>query len=629
MALVKSLLNSKVLDIFRGYVRGIFADCREGFVPGSTSFCIYKRVPDALSHSVKDLVLHILDEESEEADKKVSISVVDLNLIDLVTDDCLLARTAPRLPLETLINREFERVFRRNPDKSNNFVILELPSHFRPRSLLSKTPTNKEAESDRSDSDLDSDSERQGKDATHFGVFNTTTDEPSDELEESIYRVLRRFVERAMMEEDFNTHLVMVSPYFKPPHALLGKGMFEIYLPIQWEASKSNLTQLIQEVFEDSEVESDALEMIIASTSHQEDAFSILAELCFELKHFLVTKYVGKRIVKGADPDLDSARKVKGQDVRDFLQDYSSRKLASYYSSIDSVIATKISIDNDFVGLNELRKSIKKSIAQLERFSEYSDQAYTNELEETQYRYPVSWFLWGSFGSGKSTLVRSMVSISPKVKVLFCNAIDLISPLHGITTRNLRRLFKNALSSRPCILVFDDIETLGFLSKEQDISEGEARAKINRELTSTLMYLLDSVISINRDQTSGKELSSYLESLGELGETSDQFNHSISRKVSGLMIVMTSRSDMNSFPPELLFKVQKHSFLRLPSTEELLESICRNDSSELSVVAQQVAEEIRRLQGDRLINVSEFKTLVQNRLYEKYANREEAKSDPC
>lgn len=622
MTLFKSLLNCKVLDIFRGYVRGIFADSDGDFAPRSTSFCIYKRVPDALSHSIKDLVLHILDEESKQVgERRALINVVDLNLMDLVTDDCLSVK-APRLPLETFINKEFERIFRSRPSKSNSFVVLELPRHFRPRSLLSKIPSKSRVESDLSADSGSDDHEQPDKDAVHFGVFNTTTDEPSDELEESIYRVLRRFVERAMMEEGFNTHLVLLSPCFKPPCALLGRGMFEIHLPIEWEASKSNLIRLIQEVFEDADVDSDAIEMIVASTSHQEEALSHLAELCFELKHFLATKYVGRRILEGADPDLGSVAKVSTQDVHTFLQDFNAKKLVSYYSSsIDSVIATKISIDDDFVGLDELRKSIKKSIAALECCYEHS-RADSNQLEETSYGYPVSWFLWGSHGSGKSTLVRSMVSISPKVKVLFCNAIDLISPLHGVTTRNLRRLFKNALNSRPSVLVFDDIETLGVLSREDDLSEGEARSKINRELASTLLYLLDSVISISRDLASGSVLSPKLE------DSSDQFNYGISRKVPGLMIVMTSRSDMSSFPPELLFKVQRHSFLQLPSTEELLQGVAGNGCSELSVAARQVADEIRRLQGDRLINFSEFKALVQNRLYEKYARREADSNTP-
>ncbi|KAJ1610902.1 AAA ATPase-like protein [Cryptosporidium canis] len=614
MALFKSLLQSRVLDIFRGYLRGIFLDGRDGFIARSTSFCLYRQAPDALSHSIKDLVVHILNEELEKAGKRDVTNVSDLSLTDLITD-YYLSLNVPKLPLETLINTEFERIFRDGQSQPDHFIILEVPSCFRPSYLSPKASAADGVEEDH----LESDDERREQ-VLHFGVFNTTTSDASEELEESVYRVLKRFIERMMMEERCNTHLIMLSPYLKPPQLLLGKGMFEIYLPIEWEASKSNLTQLIKEVFEGSDIGNDSIEMIIASISYQDNAFSNLVELCYELKHSITTRYIGGRILKGERPEPEGILSISSQDVTEFLQDYNSKKLASYYSSsIDSLISTKISIDRDFVGLKDLRRSIKQSISALEKFNEHS-KSETNDFET--YRYPISWLLWGNSGSGKSTLVRSMVSISPKIKVLFCNAIDLISPLHGMTTRNLRRIFQNAINSRPCILVFDDVETLGAFPREEDCSEGEVRSKINKELMSTLLYLLDSVISINQDQALGHDTFTLknLNLVGEFEETNDQLNFSISRKVSGLMIVMTTRSSMSSFPPELLEKVQRHSFLQLPSVDELLESIQEEDNPKISTTALQVAEDIQRLGGERLINVSEFKILVQNKLYEEYVS---------
>ncbi|XP_668382.1 hypothetical protein [Cryptosporidium hominis TU502] len=618
MTVYKSLLNSNALNIFRGYIKGILSDKNGVFSPRSTNICIYKQVADSLSNNIKGLVLHILNEELEKNKEKELASTIDLNLIDLITDNYLYLN-APILPLESLLNNEFERIISSSKDKSNNFIIIELPRYFTSNPLFFKNSANKQVEEE---DGLDSDNEF-CKEVTHFGVFNTTTDDASNKLEESIYRVLKRFIERAMMQENFNIHLIMLSPYFKPPQFLLGKGMFEIYLSIEWEASKSNLIQLIKDVFKGIEVENGVIEMIIASVSHQDSAFSKLIELCFELKHSLATKYIGRRILKREDIDLNCKMKIRNEDAQDFLQKYNSKLLNSYYSSsIDSLIATKISIDNDFVGLNELRKSIKDSINALEQFSERSE---VSENEIDIYGYPISWFLWGSSGSGKSTLVRSMVSISPKVKVLLCNVIDLISPFHGITTRNLRRIFKNAINSRPCILVFDDIETLGAFTKKDDISEGEVRSKINKELASTFLYLLDSVISINQDGDLGNDLLQLLNiNIQErsLEEAIDHFNSKVSRKVPGIMIIMTSRNNMGDFSTELLLKVQRHSFLQLPSTKELLESIREKDNDEVSAIAEEIANEIQNLQGERLINVSEFKILVQNKLYEKYASRE-------
>ncbi|KAH8584771.1 AAA superfamily ATpase [Cryptosporidium sp. chipmunk genotype I] len=615
MTIFKSLLSSNALSIFRGYIKGILADNYEGFSPRSSNFCIYKQVADSLSNSIKDLVLHILSEELEKNTEKKLVSTIELNLVDLITDNYLYLN-APILPYESLLNNEFEKIMNSSKSKSNNFIIIELPRNFRLNSLSSRDLTSNQVEEE---DNLDSDGELHK--VTHFGVFNTTTSDPSNKLEESIYRVMKRFIERIMMQENYNIHLIMLSPYFKPPQLLLGKGMFEIYLSIEWKASKSNLAQLINDVFEGAEVDSDVVEMLIASVSHQDSAFSKLIELCFELKHFLANKYIGRRIFKGENIDLNLIMKFRNDDVQEFLQGYNSKLLSSYYSSsIDSLIATKISIENDFVGLNELRRSIKKSITALEQFNEHSE-ASENEIDTCE--YPISWFLWGSSGSGKSTLIRSMVSISPKVKVLFCNVIDLISPLHGITTRNLRRIFKNAIDSRPCILVFDDIETLGAFSKKEDLSEGEVRSKINKELASTLLYLLDSVVSIDQDGDLENNISQLIDMNIQLysGETIDHINPKVSRKVAGIMIIMTSRANMSSFPPELLFKVQRHSFLQLPSTKELLESIDRKDD-EISTTAQEIADEIQNLHGDRLINVSEFKILVQNKLYEKYASRE-------
>ncbi|POM82175.1 ATPase family associated with various cellular activities (AAA) family protein [Cryptosporidium meleagridis] len=627
MTVYKSLLNSNALNIFRGYIKGILSNNNGGFSPRSTNICLYKQVADSLSNNIKDLVLHILNEELEKNTEKEFANTIYLNLIDLITDNYLYLN-APILPLESLINNEFERIINSSKDKSSNFIIIELPRYFRSRSLFFKNSANNQVEEE---DGLDSDDEF-CKEVTHFGVFNTTTDDASNKLEESIYRVLKRFIERTMMQENFNNHIIMLSPYFKPPQLLLGKGMFEIYLSIEWETNKSNLIQLIEDVFKGIEVENGVIEMIIASISNQNSAFSELIELCFELKHSLATKYIGRRILKGKDIDLNCKMKIRNEDAQDFLQKYNSKLLNSYYSSIDSLISTKISIDNDFVGLNELRKSIKDSINALEQFSERSEVS-KNEIDT--YAYPISWFLWGSSGSGKSTLVRSMVSISPKVKVLLCNVIDLISPFHGITTRNLRRIFKNAINSRPCILVFDDIETLGALTKKDDLSEGEVRSKINKELASTFLHLLDSVISIDQFGDLGNDLLQQMNTNTQersLEEAIDHFNPKVSRKLAGIMIVMTSRNNMGDFSTELLLKVQKHSFLQLPSIKELLESIREKDNDEVSATAEEIANEIQNLQGDRLINVSEFKILVQNKLYEKYTRREAnsktSKKDP-
>ncbi|KAF7457578.1 AAA superfamily ATPase [Cryptosporidium felis] len=615
MVPLKSLLRSKTLDIFRGYVRNILIENSGHFTQRSTTFCIYKQVPDILSRVIKNTVLHILDNEGDLGVKDEAFEVIEFDLQDFVTDYHF-SRLDPKLPIESKLNGEINKIAKSRRYGTNSFLIIELPLGFGRSDSRLKYETNHDADfEDGADSD-------DTEEIVHYGIFNTTTSEPSNRLEESVYRVLTRFVERIKMQENYNIHLILLSPYSKPPNCLLGKGMIEIYLPIEWESNKTNLARLVEEIFEGSNIGNDVLEMIIASNSSQENAISGMVELCYELKHSLIDKYVGRELLRGEKVKLENLSEIKFEDVQEFLHMYNLNRISSRYSSsIDSLIATKISIERDFVGLNDLRESIKESIYLL---GSGETSSISTEDEVRFFGYPITWFLWGGTGSGKSTLVRSMVSVSPKVNVLLCNVIDLISPLHGVTTRNLRKVFKNALSSRPAILVFDDVETLMGTSLRGSHCEGEVRAKINRELTSTLIYLLESVISVNHSEELSNEIFSRLAEVDFTGKSTgapkDQINYKVSRKISGLMIVMTSRANIQSIPMELLGKIQKHSFLQFPTTQELLEDLCKIGDPRVVESARETADELKAAKGERLLNVSEFKSLVQEKLYRKHLN---------
>jgi transitional endoplasmic reticulum ATPase len=75
-------------------------------------------------------------------------------------------------------------------------------------------------------------------------------------------------------------------------------------------------------------------------------------------------------------------------------------------------------------------------------------------------RPPKGILLFGPPGCGKTLMMRALAS-DAKINFIYVNVSDIMSKWYGESEARLRELFANARKNAPCILFFDEIDTIG------------------------------------------------------------------------------------------------------------------------------------------------------------------------
>jgi len=103
-------------------------------------------------------------------------------------------------------------------------------------------------------------------------------------------------------------------------------------------------------------------------------------------------------------------------------------------------------------GYDDIKKEIKEYI---ELPLKYKDVAKKYGL-----RPPKGILLFGPPGCGKSLMMRALAN-EAKINFIYVNVSDIMSKWYGESEARLRELFANARKNAPCILFFDEIDTIG------------------------------------------------------------------------------------------------------------------------------------------------------------------------
>ncbi|MDT7860687.1 MAG: AAA family ATPase [Saccharolobus sp.] len=107
---------------------------------------------------------------------------------------------------------------------------------------------------------------------------------------------------------------------------------------------------------------------------------------------------------------------------------------------------------NDIGGYEDVKKEIR----------EYIELPLKNKEVALKYglKPPKGILLFGPPGCGKTMMMRALAN-EAKLNFIYVNISDIMSKWYGESEARLRELFNNARKNSPCILFFDEIDTIG------------------------------------------------------------------------------------------------------------------------------------------------------------------------
>ncbi|MEM4042457.1 MAG: AAA family ATPase [Saccharolobus sp.] len=107
---------------------------------------------------------------------------------------------------------------------------------------------------------------------------------------------------------------------------------------------------------------------------------------------------------------------------------------------------------SDIGGYEDVKKEIR----------EYIELPLKNKDVAIKYglRPPKGILLFGPPGCGKTLMMRALAN-EAKLNFIYVNISDIMSKWYGESEARLRELFNNARKNSPCILFFDEIDTIG------------------------------------------------------------------------------------------------------------------------------------------------------------------------
>ena len=127
---------------------------------------------------------------------------------------------------------------------------------------------------------------------------------------------------------------------------------------------------------------------------------------------------------------------------------------------------------DDVGGMNELKREVAETIGLM---LEHPDDAE---------RYGIEWngvLLHGPPGVGKTFFARAIAG-EYDLRMIHVSTGDLVAGIQGQTARNIEKAFETARSNLPCLLFFDEFDSVA--QRRDSSPDQEARRTVNQLLTS-------------------------------------------------------------------------------------------------------------------------------------------------
>jgi SpoVK/Ycf46/Vps4 family AAA+-type ATPase len=144
----------------------------------------------------------------------------------------------------------------------------------------------------------------------------------------------------------------------------------------------------------------------------------------------------------------------------------------------DLSLSSDVSSFEDFGDYEETRKEIYNSIILPLKHPEV---AYAYSIKP-----PKGFLLFGPPGTGKTFLMKALAK-KMDYKILYVQTSELLNSLYGETEKSISKLFKDARKNAPCIILFDEIDSIGKRRSSED--------HVTSRVLNTLLQELDGMAS--------------------------------------------------------------------------------------------------------------------------------------
>jgi SpoVK/Ycf46/Vps4 family AAA+-type ATPase len=141
----------------------------------------------------------------------------------------------------------------------------------------------------------------------------------------------------------------------------------------------------------------------------------------------------------------------------------------------------------------------KESIMKLFRAFQHVKEANNELLQQIYSKLPRGIVLYGPSGCGKTYMARVIASVS-NMNFVSVKSTDILSKYYGQTEEVLRSIFSKARSAAPCILFFDEFDTIA-CKREISDQNSDGTGSVYNRILSTFLNELDGIC--NRGDSSG------------------------------------------------------------------------------------------------------------------------------